>query len=141
MPSPPPKEGLLLDESGVQRLLGFAVDLRAGDRRARCWLDLDDRHLNRRGVLHGGIAATLLDAACGFTASLTVDPGARAPFLTVALDTQFVSPAREGRVTATGRVTGGGRSLLFLAGELLGADGALVASATGVFKRAREAAA
>ena len=136
------REGTILrDESGAQRLVGFVVDLGGGDGCARCHLDLDARHLNRRGVLHGGIAATLLDAACGFTASLTVDARAGAPFLTIALDTQFVSPARGGRVTATGRVTGGGRSLLFLAGDLLDAEGTLIASATGVFKRVREAAA
>ena len=145
MPFPQPEgphEGsLIVDETGAQRLVGFVVDIGGGDGRARCWLDLGPQHLNRMGVLHGGIATTLLDAASGFTASLSADPMARAPFLTVALDTQFVAPARSGRVTATGRVTGGGRSLLFLAADLLDEEDALVASSTGVFKRVREPAA
>ena len=52
------------------------------------------------------------------------------------LTTQFVAPAHPGtRVTATGRVTGGGASLMFLSGELLDESRRLVASATGVFKR------
>lgn len=128
--------GLIRDETGAQRLIGFVVDLRAGDGRARCWLDIGPQHLNRHAVLHGGVSATLLDAASGFTASLSADPKAETLFLTVTLDTQFVSPAREGRVTATGRVTGGGRRLVFVAAELVDEAGALVATSSGVFKRA-----
>ena len=130
-----PREGLVVGETGAQRLLGFVVDVGGGDGRARAWLDLGPQHLNRHGVLHGGIAATLLDVASGFTASLSADSQAGALFLTVALDTQFVAPARSGRVTATARVTGGGRSLLFVAAELTGEDGTLIAASTGVFKR------
>ena len=126
---------LIRDETGAQRLIGFVVDLGGGDGRARCWLDVGPQHLNRHGVLHGGISTTLLDAASGFTASLSVDPKAEALFLTVTLDTQFVAPAREGRVTATGRVTGGGRRLVFVAADLLDEAGGLVASSAGVFKR------
>ena len=128
----------MLDETGAQRLIGFVVDLSAGDGRARCWLDLGPQHLNRTGVLHGGIATTLLDAASGFTASLSASADASAPFVTVTLDTHYVSAAREGRVTAVGRVSGGGRSLLFVDAELTDAGGVLVARSTGVFKRVRE---
>ena len=127
--------GLITDETGAQRLIGFVVDLRGGDGGARAWLDLGPQHLNRHGVLHGGITATLLDAASGFTASLSADPEGRILFLTVALDTQFVAPARSGRVTATGRVTGGGRSLVFVAAEARAEDGTLIATSTGIFKR------
>lgn len=132
--------GLIRDETGAQRLIGFVVDLRGDDGRARCWLDVGPKHLNRHGVLHGGVSTTLLDAASGFTASLSVDPAAAALFLTVTLDTQFLSPARAGRVTATGRVTGGGRRLVFVAADLVDEAGALVASSTGVFKRAERGA-
>lgn len=111
-------DGLIRDETGTQRLVGYVLDVGQPDRRARCILDMDERHLNRHGVLHGGIAATLLDNASGATASLTVDPAGRAPFLTISLDTQFIAPARAGRVTAIAEVTGGGRSLLFIAARL-----------------------
>ncbi len=139
MLSPSP-EGLILEETGAQRLIGFVVDLRGGgEGRARCWLDLGPQHLNRMGVLHGGISTVLLDAASGFTASLSASADASAPFLTVTLDTHYLSSAREGRVTALGRVTGGGRSLVFVDAELTDERGALVARSTGVFKRVREA--
>ena len=94
-----------------------------------------DHFTHRHGVLHGGIAGMLLDSAAGATASLTVDDSGRQPFLTVSLNIDFVGPARKGGVTATGRVVGGGRSLLFVAADLVHDDGTLIATASGVFKR------
>ena len=38
-------------------------------------------------------------------------------------------------LTATGRVVGGGRALVFVAGELQDALGTVIATASGVFKR------
>lgn len=125
---------LIRDETGTQRMLGYTLDVGQPDRRARCRLIVDDRHTNRHGVLHGGIAATLLDSAAGATASLTVDDRGRRPFLTVSLSIDFIRPARRGGVTATGRIVGGGRSLLFVAAELVQDDGTLIATASGVFK-------
>lgn len=128
--------GLIIAETGAQRLIGYVLDVGGGDGRARCRLELTGNHLNRHGALHGGLSATLLDNAMGATASLTVDPGGRAPFLTVALNVQYLAAAELGAtVTATGRVTGGGRSLLFLEGALHDDAGRLIATATGVFKR------
>ncbi|WP_236641328.1 PaaI family thioesterase [Paracoccus aeridis] len=132
--------GLIENETGTQRLIGYRLDVGQPDRRARCRLVLDDRHTNRHGVLHGGIAATLLDSACGATASLTVDDTGLRPFLTISLTIDFIAAGRAGGVTATGRVTGGGRSLLFVAGELLHDDGTLIATASGVFKRVPDGA-
>ena len=131
----PQTETLIHDETGPQRLIGYVLDVGQTDKAARCWLDLDARHLNRHGVLHGGIAATLLDSVCGATASLTVDDTGRVPFLTISLTTQFLAPACSGRVTATGQVTGGGRSLLYIEGSLRDEQERLLATATGVFKR------
>lgn len=128
-------DALVEGETGAQRLIGFVVDLSDGAS-ARCWLDVDERHLNRHGVLHGGISTTLLDVASGFTVSLAHDPTGRQPVQTVTLDAQFVAPARSGRVTAAARITGGGRSLSFVAADLTDEAGRLVASSTGVFKRA-----
>ncbi|GFE65585.1 PaaI family thioesterase [Litoreibacter roseus] len=139
MPSAPldpdPNGGLIRNETGPQRLIGYVLDVGQPDGQARCWLDLGPEHLNRHGVLHGGIATTLLDSASGATGSLTVDPSGKAPFLTISLNTHFLSPAKEGRVTATGKLTGGGRNLLFIDGVLQSEDGTLIATSHGVFKR------
>lgn len=123
------------NETGTQKLVGYVIEVGAEDGCARCWLDLDERHLNRHHVLHGGIATMLLDSASGATGSMTVDPGGLAPFLSVTLNVQFVAPGRPGRVTAIGKITGGGRSLKYIAAELHHEDGTLIATSTGVFKR------
>lgn len=131
------QDGIIRDETGAQRLIGYTLDVGQPDRRARCQLLVDERHTNRTGVLHGGIAGLLLDNACGATASLTLDERGRRPFLTISLNIDFVGAGRTGGVTATGRVVGGGRSLLFVAAELVQNDGTLIATASGVFKRVK----
>ncbi|MEQ6249937.1 PaaI family thioesterase [Sulfitobacter sp. HNIBRBA3233] len=136
MNSPLPEEEacLIRDETGTQKLVGYIVDV-SDPAHGRCHLLVDERHLNRHGALHGGIAVTLLDNASGTTGSLTVDASGKAPFLTVSMNTQFVGSGRAGWMTATGSITGGGRSLVFIDAELRHEDGTLVAKSTGVFKR------
>lgn len=139
-PSPEDLPLLIENETGAQRLIGYVLDVSRGDGSARCRLKIEDRHGNRHGVMHGGFCTVLLDNAMGATASLSVDPSGRRPFLTVSLTTQFLRPARIGTtVTATGRITGGGRSLLFLEGTLVDETGTLIATAQGVFKKVPDA--
>ena len=116
-------------------LIGFEVEIDEAARVAHCLLDVDERHLNRHGVLHGGIVATLLDVAAGVTASMMHDPQGLTPVSTVSLNINYVAPGRIGPIRATGQRTGGGRSLHFVSTELCDAEGKLIASATGVFKR------
>ena len=128
-------DGIIEGETGTQRLLGYVLDVGRGDGHARCRLTVTEAHTNRHGALHGGIAAACLDNALGATASLTVDATGTAPFLTVSMNLNFHAPAHAGdELEATGRVTGGGRSLLFVDGELRAGE-RLIATATGVFKR------
>ena len=127
---------VIREETGTQRLVGYTVDVGQDDGASRCLLTVTDAHTNRHGVLHGGIAATLLDNAMGATGSLTVDETGRTPFLTISMNVNFIAPAHpEQHLTATGRVTGGGRATLFLSSELVADDGTLIATATGVYRK------
>lgn len=127
---------LIANETGAQRLIGYMLDVGQDDRCARCHLTLNELHLNRHDVLHGGIATTMLDNALGATASLTVDDTGRTPFMTLSLNTHFLAPAKIGaQLTATGRLVGGGRAVKFVEGELVDSNGTLIATASGVFKR------
>ncbi len=102
-------------------------------------LDIEPRHLNRSGSVQGGVMATLLDAACGY-AGLYTDAGtAPANAVTVMLSISYLGRAREGRIRAVGRVTGGGRSVYFSSAELLDEQGRVVATAQGSFKRSAPA--
>ena len=137
MPLVPPDPGgeKSWPPSGCQAAVGYVVELNPDGNSVSCWLDIQPQHLNRNNLLHGGFTAMLLDIACGYAASLHYDPDNLALVLTVSLSMQYIAPARGGRVTATGRVSGGGRSLCYASGELRDSDGLLIATATGVFKR------
>jgi uncharacterized protein (TIGR00369 family) len=119
----------LLDHLGA-KLVSWGV--------GRCEVELaiDAHHLNRQSSLHGGVAAALLDAACGY-AGLITDPNAEpGNASTVMLTISYLDKASAGRVRAVGRVTRSGRSLYFSTGELLTEDGRSLATAQGAFKRA-----
>ncbi|SHJ30594.1 uncharacterized domain 1-containing protein [Shimia gijangensis] len=118
-------------------LIGFRVEVDAANTSASCLLDITPVHLNRHGVLHGGVISTLLDTTSGVTASMTVDAHGLTPFTTVSLNINFLAPVQAGQVRATGRVSGGGRSLTFVEAEVRDADGRKIATSTGVFKRVR----
>ncbi|WP_299965073.1 PaaI family thioesterase [uncultured Roseobacter sp.] len=135
---PSASETLITGETGAQQLMGYVLDVGHPDQRARCRLEVTRDHLNRHGVLHGGISSCLLDSAAGATASLSVDATGRVPFLSVSLNINYVAPARPGPIEATGMITGGGRSLLFVAAELRDRDGTVLATSTGVYKRVPE---
>lgn len=126
--------GLIIGETGAQSLVGWVTDVSHPDLRARLYLDVGPQHTNRHGVLHGGIIAMLLDSACGLTGSLRVDPETLPPMLSLSFNTQFLAPAKTGRVTATGLVTGGGRRTLFIGAELHDDQGTLLACSAGVYK-------
>ena len=59
-----PEHLLLADDSGAGGLIGYR-SFDAGDGIAACTLRLGPQHMNRLGVLHGGIVAMLLDNASG----------------------------------------------------------------------------
>ncbi|MCD9148302.1 PaaI family thioesterase [Pseudophaeobacter flagellatus] len=124
-----------IEDPGVQQLVGYKTTIDRRDGSCLVTLDLEPPHLNRHGILHGGIVATVLDVVCGNTASQFFDRKNHAPLVTVSLTLSYVAAARAGRVSATARVTGGGASIAHVFGELVDAEGQLLATATGVFKR------
>ena len=112
--------------TGFNKHLGIRIaEWEAG----RCVLELEveDRHLNRAGVVHGGVISTLIDAVTSHAGNFSEDPAARRRSVTIAMSLQFVSQAKPGRLRAVGTRTGGGKRVFFARGEIFGEDGALVA--------------
>ena len=105
----------------------------------RCTFQLrvENRHLNRQGSLHGGVVATLLDAACGYSGVRVDAESAPGHAVTVMLTISYTGRTSGGVVTAKGWVTAAGRSIYFGAAELLADDGRILATAQGTFKRSR----
>jgi len=119
-------------QTGAQALIGYVVRIEDGE--ARAVLDVDARHRNRNDGLHGGVIATLLDAAGGYAASLRDDGETLTPVTTVSMTVHYLDRIRDGRVTAQGRVTGGGQSIIFVDSQLTHQDGTVIATATGIYK-------
>ena len=126
-------ERVVADETGAQRALGYVHHIFPD--RTETHLTLDDRHTNRHGTLHGGLATMMLDSACGFAASRHFSEDTGQLVVTLSFTTNYLAASSGPHVVATGRVTGGGRSVAYCEGRLTDDDGLLIATATGVFKR------
>jgi uncharacterized protein (TIGR00369 family) len=121
-------ENPLLESLGVH-LAGWEIG------RAEFQLEIEGRHLNRQGVLQGGVTATLLDAACGYAGLQTESGGLPGNSVTVMLTASYLDKVDRGRLRALGRVTRAGGRLYFAAGEVIAEDGRLIATAQGTFQR------
>lgn len=124
----------MIIDPGCQQLVGYETRMDA-DGKCSVALEVGPQHLNRNAILHGGMVATILDVVCGNTASRYFDPVGHAAVVTVSLNLSYIAAMREGRVTATAHATGGGKSTAHVMGELRDADGRLLATATGIFRR------
>jgi uncharacterized protein (TIGR00369 family) len=98
-------------------------------------LEIEPRHLNRTRSLHGGVIATLLDAACGYSGLCDPDDKVIRHAVTVMLNISYIGKVDDGHVMVTGRVTGAGHRIYFASAELRHESGILVATAQGTFKR------
>ena len=115
-------------------MIGLRLTLHEADR-AEFRLIVDERHLNLSGRLHGGVIATMLDVCCGYAGLEPSVAGVSRGGLTLSLAVNYLSGIASGEVVAGGRVTGGGAGIYFAAGEVRSAEGALLATAQGSFKR------
>ncbi|MCR6631466.1 MAG: PaaI family thioesterase [Magnetospirillum sp.] len=119
--------------SGFQDLLGYRlVEWREDE--AVLDLLLDHRHLNRAGVVHGGVLSTLIDTACGFAATWCPFEGRVRRVVTLSLTTSFTGQARHGVIVARARKRAGGSKVVFCAAEVTDADGKLLAMGEGTFR-------
>lgn len=65
----------------------------------RATLELKPFHLNRAGVIHGGVLAALLDHACGFSGLYSGDPLNRRNGVTLSLTTNFTGQCSSGKTS------------------------------------------
>lgn len=103
-------------------------------------LDIRPEFLNRNGAVHGGVILTLLDTICSISCCRLTDAGIVGRVVAVSLTANFVAPAFAGTLHATASPSGGGNKLLLAEGRVTDDDGRLIATASGVVRRIREAA-
>lgn len=97
-------------------------------------LDVAANHTNTQGSLHGGVIATLLDVACGYTGFCPENGRLEHRAATLSLTIQYLSKSGHGLVIAKGRRIGGGRRIFFAEAHLMSGN-QLIAAASGSFRR------
>lgn len=100
-----------------------------GEHYATLQLKLEERHANTIGIAHGGIIATLLDAAMG-TAAFTTGKDV----VTLEMKLNFVAPGKIGNIIiAKGVVLHCGSKTIVTEGRIFDEKGTLMALATGTY--------
>jgi uncharacterized protein (TIGR00369 family) len=101
-------------DQGFIRLVGAAAP-EADDGEARVEVEVDERHLNPAGTVHGGMLATLVDTTMGAAVRSAVDGEVPA---TSQLTITYLRPGEPGRLVVTARVTKRGESLTMCEAEV-----------------------
>ena len=96
-------------------------------------VDLDDKHKNRQGGVHGGTTAALIDAATGYCGIYEPDPAKRRGNVTVSLTTNFVGRPKGTALICAARVVKAGRRMYFSAAEVKDDLGNLIATADAIY--------
>jgi uncharacterized protein (TIGR00369 family) len=113
----------------IANLMGFDIE-EVGEGRVVFGVEPQEYHYNPIGMVHGGLAATLLDSAMG-CAVHSLLPEGRA-YTTLELKVNFVRPLKHdtGRVQAIGKVIHLGGKVATAEGTLIDRAGKLYAHAT-----------
>ena len=112
----------------LARLLGMEISYPDADTCA-VEMELKDFMFNPQGTFHGGLIASLLDISMGHLLKKSIGPG-----MTLEMKTQYLRPARAGRVRALGTFLKKGKSINYLETRLYDADDSLLAVASSTWQ-------
>jgi uncharacterized protein (TIGR00369 family) len=117
----------LINRAPYFRLLSMEVlDIRKGH--ARVAIELESRHLNPFGGIHGGVYASLIDTAAYW--AVYGDMEEDAGLITIDLKVDNLAPAKEGRIVAEGKRIKAGRSICIAEAAITDARGRYLAHGT-----------
>src|ERR1019366_667723 len=126
---------MILPEPPVGRLVGFVLKfIEPGH--AIFEMEVDERHHNPMGTLHGGIYCDIADAAMGFAYAATLAEGET--FTTIELKINFLRAVRKATLTAAARVVKAGNTLGYVECEIKDESGNLVAKAASTCMKLRK---
>lgn len=114
------------EDPPVARLIGMRL-ASAGPGLATFVLDVDERHHNPMGSVHGGILADLSDAAMGYAVISTL--AADETFTTLEMKVNFLRPAFRGRLRCHARVESRGKTIVYAVADVVNEEGKSVAKA------------
>jgi uncharacterized protein (TIGR00369 family) len=111
----------------IAKLLGFSLT-KIGRGWAWIEIDVDPRHANPMGTLHGGVICDIADAAMGMSYVSLL--GAHESFTTIEIKANFLRPVWSGHLVAKGKILRKGRTLGLAECRVLDEQKRLVAYAT-----------
>ena len=118
----------LVNSSPYFQLLSMKL-VEAGIGSSRLEIDLDRKHLQPFGFVHGGVFASIIDAACFWALFHGIeDPNASAT--TVDLKLNYLAPAASGKLIAKGRQIKLGRTLGYAEATVTDEAGKILAHGT-----------
>ena len=91
-------------------------------------VQLEEKHLQPFGMVHGGVIASVVDAAAFWAVFPQVEKGKG--LTTVETKINYLAPAQKGKLLAQGRCIKMGRSLALGEAQVKDAEGVLVAHGT-----------
>lgn len=121
IPSPPMAE-----------TIGYRVS-EGGDGEVVVACELGEHHLNPYNIIHGGLAATLIDTAAGLAISSQNPPGVSQTTINLQIDYFRAMTEETGTVRAIGRVVRRGRRIAVADAELVGEDGTVYARGSATY--------
>jgi uncharacterized protein (TIGR00369 family) len=120
----------------IARLVGFVLkSIEPG--RAVFTMEVDERHHNPMGTLHGGVYCDLADAAMGYAYAATLGEGES--FTTIELKINFLRAVRKATLTAEATVVKAGSSVGYIECTVTDQTGQLVARAASTCMKLRHA--
>jgi uncharacterized protein (TIGR00369 family) len=130
MPDTPEDLSALVEGSPFYRWSGMRV-VAAEPGAVSVALDLGEQHANLQGFAHGGILATIADAAMGLSVRSALEPGRR--HVTIELGMHYLRAVRTGTVTAAGRAVRVGREVAYAEATITDERGTDLARASGTY--------
>jgi len=104
-----------IEQQPFMKLLGIAVD-DLGEGWLQTSLQIEDKHRQHDGLVHGGVLATLADLSCTMAAHTQLLETQRV--VTVEIKINFLRAVQDGRVRCRGEVLRKGRTLIVSEGKL-----------------------
>jgi uncharacterized protein (TIGR00369 family) len=115
---------------GFWQLLGFTIE-RGDEAEAVLRMDVPDALVSPFGTVHGGVIATLFDTGLAVSIARRLEPEDR--IATHNLNVTYVAFTRDRVLRCRARVVSLRRTVAVAEGEVVAADGTLVAKALGTF--------
>jgi uncharacterized protein (TIGR00369 family) len=117
----------LINQGPYFRLLSMEVR-ELGTGYARVEVDLEDKHLNPFGGIHGGVYSSLIDTTAYWAVYCDVEENAGLISLDLKVDN--LSPVKEGRLVVEGRRIKSGRKVCLAEASVVDSGGRLLAHGT-----------